>query len=193
MTRFLSALALLLLLAAPVQAGISYPQDPVFNPLDPDETSPMQDMLILAEEGDARAQYILGDLYSKGKGGLAKDDKKAIEWFETAARNGYPEALVRLGAIARRQGKKVDALKWYSLAEQKLSSGPWRTQAGARREELVKDGKMSQDERDLARSRMNEWRAGAKRAAVKPKAEEEAAPAAKTPSPVTKKKEDKRT
>ena len=50
----------------------------------------------VAEEGDADAQYCLGELYYKGEG-LAKDLKKAVYWYTKAAETGWGHA----GAIKR--------------------------------------------------------------------------------------------
>ncbi|TNE30944.1 MAG: hypothetical protein EP349_04615, partial [Alphaproteobacteria bacterium] len=58
-----------------------YP-DPVYKPLYEDAEHPLAVLIAMADEdGDARAQFILGDLYSKGKGGFAKDLKEAARWF----------------------------------------------------------------------------------------------------------------
>lgn len=41
-----------------------------------------------AEQGDAEAQYYLGDMYYKGEG-TAADLKQALVWMEKAAEQGY--------------------------------------------------------------------------------------------------------
>ena len=50
----------------------------------------------LAAQGDPEAQFMLGTLYRNGDG-VAQDDKRAIEWFERAANQGYVRALSALG------------------------------------------------------------------------------------------------
>jgi len=46
-----------------------------------------------AEEGNAGAQYSLGEMYVKGEGGLPCDDELALFWFRKAAENGeFPPA-----------------------------------------------------------------------------------------------------
>lgn len=46
-----------------------------------------------AEQGNAGAQYSLGEMYVKGEGGLPCDDKLAMFWLSKAAENGeFPPA-----------------------------------------------------------------------------------------------------
>jgi len=40
----------------------------------------------LAEKGDAKAQFKLGNMYAMGQDGLPKDYDKALEWFKKAAK-----------------------------------------------------------------------------------------------------------
>ena len=49
-----------------------------------------------AEEGDAVAQYKLGDCYYKGEG-VEKDYKEAVRWFKKAAEQGNVAAQIHLG------------------------------------------------------------------------------------------------
>ena len=51
-----------------------------------------------AVQGDARAQYALGEMYYRGNG-VEQDMSKALEWFEKAARQGHPEAQSLLGVM----------------------------------------------------------------------------------------------
>jgi hypothetical protein len=106
-----------LVFAAPVAkaSGIRYLEDPVYTPLNKDDPLPMEDLMTLASDGDARAQYILGDLYSKGKGGLARNRVKAHYWFEISARHGYTPAFIRLAALAKHNRDYVLACQWYKL------------------------------------------------------------------------------
>jgi hypothetical protein len=68
-----------------------------------------------AQQGDASAQYYLGDAYYYGKG-VPQDDKKAGEWFLKAAAQGHAAAQHRL-ALCFWNGKGVPkdperAFKW---------------------------------------------------------------------------------
>ena len=50
----------------------------------------------LAEKGDAKEQYSLGNLYYTGLF-VTKDYKEAITWFRKAAEQGFPKAEYKLG------------------------------------------------------------------------------------------------
>lgn len=49
------------------------------------------------ELGNPLAQCILGDCYSGAMEGVSKNLKLAVEWYEKAARQGFPEGQYRLG------------------------------------------------------------------------------------------------
>jgi TPR repeat protein len=51
-----------------------------------------------AEEGDASAQFRLGQLYDEGTG-VPKDYGQAKEWFEKAAKQGHVGAQINLGTL----------------------------------------------------------------------------------------------
>ncbi len=53
--------------------------------------------LKLANEGDVVAQYVVAQRYETGKG-TAQDMEKAFYWYEMAAKQNYPLALVKLEA-----------------------------------------------------------------------------------------------
>jgi uncharacterized protein len=73
----------------------------------------------LAEEGDSRAQSLLGLLYYHGRG-VRQDDAKAAKWFRLAADQGEAHAQFTLGVMyAEGQGIPLDyagAIRWYRLA-----------------------------------------------------------------------------
>ena len=50
-----------------------------------------------AEMGDPQGMYKLGVCYDFGKGGLKKDDVKAVEWYQKAAEAGNANAMMSLG------------------------------------------------------------------------------------------------
>ena len=77
--------------------------------------------IALAEKGDAKAQYRLGDLLRKGQGGK-RDDKRALYWYRKAGIGGDARAQIRLGEFYR-TGKSVPmdpgvAVSWYRKAAQ---------------------------------------------------------------------------
>ena len=51
-----------------------------------------------AEQGNARAQYELAQLYSNGEG-VPKDNAMALRWVRAAAERGYPRAQYELGRM----------------------------------------------------------------------------------------------
>ena len=60
------------------------------------QVSSLEQMRPLAEEGDMRAQFILGSLYDDGEG-VPEDDAEAIRWYRLAAEQGAVTAQVLLG------------------------------------------------------------------------------------------------
>jgi TPR repeat protein len=72
-----------------------------------------------AEQGDARAQYNLGNMYADGDG-VPEDDVEAVRWFRLAADQGLAEAQYNLGFLyATGEGvpeDDVEAVRWYRLA-----------------------------------------------------------------------------
>ena len=74
---------------------------------------------VLAEQGEANAQYLLGAMYSLGKG-VPKDYKEAVKWYRLAADQGLANAQYNLGVMyANGFGVPKDdkeAVKWFRLA-----------------------------------------------------------------------------
>ena len=54
-----------------------------------------------AEAGYAMAMHNLGNYYEYGKGGLTKDEAKAVEWYREAAKVGIGKAVERLQELGR--------------------------------------------------------------------------------------------
>ena len=72
-----------------------------------------------AEQGDTKAQTVLGALYGIGKG-VPRDDKKSAEWFAKAAERGDAEAQCNLGLIYY-EGKGIPqdyekSFEWFTKA-----------------------------------------------------------------------------
>ena len=74
---------------------------------------------MLAEQGDAQAQYNLGVLYAKGRG-VAQDFKEAVKWYRKAAEQGDAFAQGKLGAMYHFgmgvPRDYIQAHKWFHLA-----------------------------------------------------------------------------
>lgn len=161
MKRLTAAIALLLtcLAAMPAgAAGLAYYPDPVYKKLAPDDHSPMDDILDLAKQGDPRAQFMIGDLYAKGKGGLPKDTTEARRWFEESAMHEYDHSFIRLAALAKREKKPVEALQWYKLALDSFSrNDPRKDFIEEARKKLIEDNKLSDDDISAAKKAANAW------------------------------------
>lgn len=172
-TRFTLAALLLattLLSHTPARADedkVIFYQDPVFKPLNADDPHPMTDLTNLAEGGDVRAQFIIGDLYAKGKGGLVKNEETAAHWFSMSAINGYGASFIRLAALAKHKGDMVQAYSWYDLGAD-LAGGDDGRYCAKARDAL----KLSDEDEDKADTLSSAWR---KEKAKVLRAQEEAA------------------
>ena len=71
-----------------------------------------------ANQGDSRAQYMIGLMYRNGYG-LTKDFTKAKEWFLKAANQGHIEALFALGCTYNDEKDYANAQIWYQKAADK--------------------------------------------------------------------------
>ena len=144
-----------------------------------EDPHPMEDLLLLGDEGDSRAQFILGDLYGKGKGGLPRNIGKARDWFEKSARGGYVQSFIRLAALEKRVNKPEDAYKWYTLAVDTLPSGE-KKWAQTARDTLAKEQNLTPDQIKAAKKAAQDWKKAtaeaekAARAAREQKAKEDA-------------------
>ena len=73
----------------------------------------------LAEQGDAKAQVILGYMFEKGEG-VAQDFKTAVKWYTLSAEQGNASAQSNLGVMyAEGQGAAQDYVKahmWWNIA-----------------------------------------------------------------------------
>ena len=139
------------------QADIEYQPDPVYQKLGENDLHPMEDMIVLAKQGNVRAQFILGDLYAKGKGGFAKDTVKACRWFEESAINGYNHSFIRLAALAKHENKPLEAWKWYTLAIKGFGQGGELTFVIAARHNLIIDAKLIAKDIWRAKKFMKDW------------------------------------
>ena len=74
---------------------------------------------VLAEQGNAEAQFSLGVAYDTGQG-VAQDSAEAARWYRLAADHGHAEAQFNLGVMYD-EGKGVpqdyaEAAQWFRLA-----------------------------------------------------------------------------
>jgi len=150
-------LALLAATPAAALANLKYYPDPVYQKFTDDDSSPMEDIIDMARQGDVRAQFIMGDLYSKGKGGVAEALAEARRWFGESAVHGYNYSLLRLAALAKRESKPAEAWQWYSLAIKAFDYGAERNFAIAARRDLAEKNKLSDADIRQARKSMGAW------------------------------------
>ncbi|AFL72583.1 Sel1 repeat protein [Thiocystis violascens DSM 198] len=72
-----------------------------------------------AEQNHARAQFLLGKLYQKGRG-VIQDDQEAAIWFRRAAEQGDSLAMSHLGKLMKAgrgfEKNLVEAYTWLNLA-----------------------------------------------------------------------------
>ena len=67
--------------------------------------------LTAAREGDVKAQYHMGETYSKGIN-IEENAREAIKWYTRAAENGYIEAQIKVGEWYLYKNND-EAVKWY--------------------------------------------------------------------------------
>jgi TPR repeat protein len=87
----------------------------------PAEVTPLNvnEATILAESGNAMAQFRLGNIYAEGAE-VPQDFTEATRWFSKAAEQGYAEAQYNLGVIYSRgfaaPPNYVEGYIWFCLA-----------------------------------------------------------------------------
>lgn len=65
----------------------------------------------LAVQGDADAQFNIGQAYKLGRG-VPQDFNEAVAWFRRAADQGHLQSEDNLGLVLYEMGQKADALPW---------------------------------------------------------------------------------
>ena len=79
----------------------------------------LEEVRVLAEQGDAIAQYNLGLMSASGRG-VPEDDVEAVRWFRLAAEQGLAPAQYGLGFMYETgegvSEDDVEAVRWYRLA-----------------------------------------------------------------------------
>lgn len=82
--------------------------------------------LPMAEAGDAEAQNAIGTIYYLGLG-VSRDDRRALKWFESAARLGHPGAQRNAGMMyqdGRGTGQDfLTAYMWFYAADKQGNKG----------------------------------------------------------------------
>ncbi|MEH6631332.1 MAG: tetratricopeptide repeat protein [Halopseudomonas aestusnigri] len=95
----------------------------------------------LAEQGEAEAQYALGEMYSKGLG-AEQDVKTATKWYEMAAEQGHLLAQLQAGRIYFLITEDlVHAHKWLNIISERKIDGAKKLQlkAAQMRNDIAKE------------------------------------------------------
>ena len=94
--------------------------------IEPESTDELYQLVSpLAEKGNTEAQFYLGELYRKGIGGVAQDNREALKWLRKSADRNYADAKRELMAMSTRlitsgddmvvAGKYDEAAEMYRL------------------------------------------------------------------------------
>ncbi|MCF0253167.1 MAG: sel1 repeat family protein [Duodenibacillus sp.] len=87
-------------------------------PADPDAA-----LTALAEDGDAYAQFELGNVYAHGRGGVPADAVLAARWYAAAAEQGHLQAQYEAGLLFADKASPVhdegQAIRWLQTAANK--------------------------------------------------------------------------
>lgn len=122
---------------------------------DPPSPEDIQKWEALAKQGNAEAQYNLGEAYSKGDGGLKEDKQEAFNWYERAANAGYMDAQMAMGFIYRGgEGIPMDKIMsymWFEVASKKGNESAFNLRNNVA-------WSMTEPEIREARKRASEWK-----------------------------------
>lgn len=111
----------------------------------------------LAEAGDARAQHMLGLMYSEGEG-TPEDPAAAAKWYRRAAEQGDIVAQLALGTMhVRGTGVEKNYVEGYKWLELVRLSGQKPYDEQAREVVDLIAQLMSEDEIDEATQRARAW------------------------------------
>jgi TPR repeat protein len=112
----------------------------------------------LADQGDARAQSILGLMYLNGRG-VPKDDVAAATWFRRATDQGHAPAQFNLGVMyseGHGVARDLNAHMWFSLAAERFYRLEPRSYELAVRNRNLIAAKMTNEEIALAQTLVRE-------------------------------------
>ena len=86
-------------------------------------------MVVLADKGDAEAQYHVGMMYNNGIG-TKQNPKQAFEWFEKSAASNDPLGAYKLGCYYAGQFAGVVTIDQSEALKYKLGARRSRLRAG---------------------------------------------------------------
>ena len=80
-----------------------------------DYATAQREWRLAAEQGDAWAQFKLGQMYDIGSG-VPQDSSEAVKWYLLSAEQGNASAQSSLGLMYSMLGNDAEAVKWWRLA-----------------------------------------------------------------------------
>ena len=102
----------------------------------------LKELMPLAEQGDAYAQFTLGYMYAEGQG-VPQDDQTALKWYTLAAEQGYAPAQFNLGVMYYNgQGVPQDYVRahmWFNLSVSLRAHMWWNLSASTGDESAIKN------------------------------------------------------
>jgi len=115
----------------------------------------------LAEDGDARAQVVMGVMYETGLG-VTRDYKAAATWYRKAADQGNARAQYNLGTLYERGDgvprDEVQALKWYTLSVTRFGPSQLETADAVKMATTGLAARMKPAQVEQARKLAQEWK-----------------------------------
>ena len=157
MKRIVCTAAVLFTLAGPALAGFNEGLAALSRN---DYATALREWRPLAEQGDAAAQYKLGDMYRYGWG-VELDFAEAVRWYRKAAEQGHAESQYEFGlflsvGLGVRQDT-VEAYKWLSLAVSRSPVGVFRDEAIKSRTSVA-NKYLTSTQQSEAERRARDWR-----------------------------------
>ena len=117
--KYSGILAIALTLAVNGTAQTEQLKDAVITNKKDDFSADFKKTMVLAQSGNADAQYDLAVMYAEGQG-VPKNDQQAVSWYQKAADQGYASAQNSLGVMYDKgEGVAEDndeAVSWFRKA-----------------------------------------------------------------------------
>lgn len=123
-----------------------------------DFSAAAQEWRPLAEQGNAGAQFNLGQMYFLGRG-VSQDYAEALKWHTLAAKRGNASAQAIIGLMyATGRGVQQDfvsAYKWHALAAENSSDGKFIRDERVARDDVAR--RMTPEQIAEAQRLVREW------------------------------------
>ncbi len=116
---------------------------------------------LAAEQGDAGAQYNLGDMYANGQG-VPQDYAEAVKWYRLPPSRAMPHAQYNLGVMYDNgQGVPQDYVQahmWFNLAASRYSAAEAEERANAVKNRDAVAARMTPAQIAEAQKLAREWK-----------------------------------